>query len=138
MASFHQKSEHKNLTPNHPHMYNSITYIIYITIMVYITVVVGKVFHKNGYHFIMDIWKNNELTISVNNILLVGYYCFNIGYVLYILHYWEHVNSIDQCIQSLGSHCGKIIIALGVMHYINMTSIYLIRWFQINTINTNQ
>ena len=107
--------------------YNIAAYIIYICITIYIIVWVGRMFHGNGRVFILQLYKGDEEgTDTVNNILLIAYYLFNIGYAFLKLKAWEVVNNASELISSLAYYLGTLILILAVTHYFNMLIIYFL------------
>lgn len=107
--------------------YNILAYTIYLVIMIYIIVYVGKLFYRNGRIFILGLFKGDAVqTDHLNNILLLAYYLFNIGYALVKLRYWTHVTNVEVLVSSLGSNIGMLILILAVMHYFNMLLIYFL------------
>ncbi|CAG5081091.1 hypothetical protein [Parvicella tangerina] len=115
--------------------YNTIAYMVYTVLIIYITVVVGYQFHKNGIHFILMLQSDTGIAHALNNLLLVLYYCLNIGYSILIIYFWESISSLPELIYSLSEHTGYIILGLGIMHYLNLTWIYLLSRKNINQIN---
>jgi hypothetical protein len=105
--------------------YNVAAYGIYLAVMVFIIVYVGKLFYKNGRVFILALFRDDaEQTDHLNQILLIAYYLFNIGYAFVKLRYWQKVANVDQLIASLGSNIGLLILILSVTHYFNMALVY--------------
>lgn len=106
---------------------NIIAYLIYLSITLFIIVRVGKMFHSNGRVFILALYEGDaEPTDNINNILLVAYYLFNIGYAFLKLKDWEKVLSIQQLISSVAGHLGTLILILALTHYFNMLIIYFL------------
>ena len=63
-----------------------ITYMVYLAVSVALTVWVGRALFNNGRVFLVDIFRGNEaLASSVNQLLLVGFYLVNLGYVVLTL-----------------------------------------------------
>ncbi len=61
-------------------IYIILTYCIYLVVTICLTIWIAKTLFKNGQVFLVDIFHGNkELAISVNNLLLVGFYLINIG-----------------------------------------------------------
>lgn len=105
--------------------YNILAYVIYIAIMVFIIVYVGRLFHKNGRVFIVDLFKGEIAQAdNLNNILLLAYYLFNIGYAFVKLRFWDKVTDVELLMSSLGSNLGLLILILAVTHYFNMALIH--------------
>lgn len=107
--------------------YNVCAYIVYITLMVFIIVYVGRHFYKNGRIFILTLLEGNvSLTDYLNKLLLVAYYLFNIGYTFLKLKYWQKVTNIEVLFSSLSMNMGVLVLILAFTHYVNMAAIYLL------------
>ena len=106
---------------------NILTYLIFFSVISFITVKVGWVFYKNGEHFIHNLMPNDpHLVQSINKLMLVGYYLLNLGYSAVILSLWENITTIEQMIRVLSEKTGIIIIGLGLMHFWNLFWLNLI------------
>ena len=107
--------------------YNIVSYLIYGCITVYIIYWVGKLFHRNGRIFILRLFHQDEsMTDTTNNILLVAYYLFNIGYAVVQFSFWEKVTGIETMIASISMKTGVLVTILGVTHYCNLSLIYFL------------
>jgi hypothetical protein len=107
--------------------YNLISYLIYGCITVYIIYYVGKLFHRNGRVFILRLFNNNEmLTDTTNNLLLMAYYLFNIGYSVVQFSFWKRISGVDTMIASIAVKAGTLVIILATTHYLNMSLIYFL------------
>jgi hypothetical protein len=101
--------------------YNFISYLIYLPVTFYITVIVGWVLYKKGIVFLNDAFNSNvELASILNRFLLLGYYLLNLGYAAVSIHIFSEINSITQLIEELSKRIGMLIIGLALMHYFNM------------------
>lgn len=104
---------------------NILAYAIYLSATLYIIYWLGRLFHRNGRIFILQLYEGNaEATDTINNILLVAYYLFNIGYAFLMLRYWEKVTTTAALIASLSSNLGRLILILALTHYSNLFLIY--------------
>jgi hypothetical protein len=104
--------------------YNVIAYLIYLPISFYISVILGKVFYRNGRYFILEAFSGDEtITNAINHFLLVGYYLLNLGYDAYSLSFWPNIMSTKDLINELSLHLGSLILGLGLVHYFNIYSI---------------
>ena len=110
--------------------FNAIGYFIYLPITAFITIVVGKSFHKNGIYYIKSIVPEKKIAISLNNLLLIGYYLVNIGYAFISIIKWEHISSSHQLIEEISLRTAYIILLLTLMHYINIASIALWSYYK--------
>lgn len=105
--------------------YNIPAYGIYTALMMFIIVYVGRLFHKNGRVFILSLFKGDaHQADNLNNILLLAYYLFNIGYAFIKLRYWTKVTHVEILVSSLSSNIGLLVLILAVTHYFNMALIY--------------
>jgi hypothetical protein len=110
---------------------NTISYIIYLSITSWITIVVGSRLHKNGYWYIIDLFNGDEaFTESVNKLLLVGYYLLNIGYLAATISHWSAISTIQQMMETIIRKVGVVTIALAIIHYCNMTILMLFAHYQ--------
>ena len=66
-------------------------------------------------------------TLSVNNLLLVGFYLVNLGYAVYTLRVTYNVSDTRQLIEELSAKTGAIILILGGMHFFNMLVFFKLR-----------
>lgn len=119
--------------------YNIIAYGIYGLLTIYIILFVGKLFHKNGRIFIIFLSGNKEKTAdTTNDILLIGYYLFNIGYAILQFSYWNQLTSFNELLTSIAMKMGILILLLAGMHYINILVIYILSKNNTNSLNIKQ
>ena len=102
--------------------YNIISYIIYSIITIYITIVVGYQCYKNGYVYVQSIFIDEDTSVSINKILLLGYYLTNIGYTITVIRDWGKVTSLYQLINELSLRIASILFILALMHYMKEAS----------------
>ncbi len=108
--------------------YLVITYALYITLTIGLTFWVGNVLFNNGRTFLKTIFgSDEELCDSVNRLLLVGFYLVNFGYVLYNLQTRKAIHTFADCIELLSVKVGFIVIVLGIMHFINIFTLFYLR-----------
>lgn len=108
--------------------YIIITYLVYLVITISLTVWVAKTLFKNGKVFLIDIFHGNkEVSDSVNNLLLVGFYLVNIGYAVYTLQVSYAIANPQEMIESLSLKVGLIILILGAMHFFNLYIFFKLR-----------
>ena len=105
--------------------YNIAAYIIFLTLMSFIIVYVGKYFYSNGRVFIISLFNGNvSLADHINKLLLLAYYLFNIGYSFMKLRQWQKISNLEMLFSSLASNLGVLIFILAITHYFNMLVIY--------------
>lgn len=105
-----------------------LTYIVYLSISILLTIYVANVLFKNGRIFLVDIFHGNEaLADSVNRLLLVGFYLINIGYISLVLEEHYLIESVQVVIERLSYKLGIIILVLGAMHFLNLFVFFNLR-----------
>ena len=96
-------------------------YIIFLTIISYIIIFVGKICYKNGNIYVASLIPNHmALCQQINKMLLIGYYLVNIGYSAMTLVNWEIIQSTEQLIEIITTKTGIIVLALSILHYTNI------------------
>lgn len=107
--------------------YNILAYSIYAGITIYIIYYVGKLFHTNGRVFILRLFHQQiSTTDTTNNLLLLAYYLFNIGYAIIQFSYWETVTDMAVLLASVAQKTGLLIAILALTHYFNLALIYVL------------
>lgn len=101
--------------------YNIIAYSIFLAIIIYIILVVGKICYRNGNIYVDRlIPDHSELCQQINKVLLVGYYLVNIGYAATTLITWKQIFTIEQLIEILSVKIATIAFILSFLHYSNI------------------
>jgi len=97
------------------------TYLFYIAVSIALTVWVGHTLHKNGRPFLLHAFDDNPLvTDSINNLLLVGFYLVNFGFVSLALRATQPIIGLQGAIELLSLKIGQVLMVLGGMHFFNM------------------
>lgn len=108
--------------------YATIGYIVYIISTLYITIIVGKMFHTHGKWYLYDIFQKEQVIAdAINNILLVGYYMLNIAYALLISKRWPLMNSTYEILEHLRMLLSTILLTLGSIHFFNLITLSIIK-----------
>lgn len=108
--------------------YFILTYTVYLTISILLTIWVAKVLFNNGRIFLVDIFHGNTpLADSVNKLLVVGFYLINIGYMTLVLKETDTIKSTQEVIEVLSYKVGTIILILGAMHFFNVVVFFKLR-----------
>lgn len=118
-------------------MLNVLTYLIYLIISAYITLSVGRTLNRNGLAFLTNhLGGNLRLATAINNLLLIGYYLINTGYILLVLNLNTEVDVDDLAalINFLSRNLGLVTLMLGAMHLIIFY--VLANWKPVNIITT--
>lgn len=98
-----------------------ITYGIYLALALPLTVWVARNLHKNGRIFLVDCFHGNEaLADSVNQLLVVGFYLVNFGFVALYLRIANEVVQVRGIFEALSAKLGVVLLVLGAMHFFNL------------------
>lgn len=103
---------------------NTIAYLIYLLVTYTITVHVGLRFYRNGRIYILELLQGEEdVTSSINRLLLTGYYLLNLGYAALMINTWQTMYTWQDILISISTMTGRILLILSLIHYINMAVI---------------
>jgi len=107
--------------------YMLIYYSLYLGLTLFLLILVGNTLFRNGKVFLYDIFNGDvELVEAINNLLLVGFYLINIGYVLASLKAYG-VNNWISMIEKLSSNLGGVMITVGIIHMFNILILFYMR-----------
>jgi len=102
-------------------MYTVQAYLVYLFLSVAVTVWVARTLARNGRVFLIDTFHQNaELAEAVNNLLVVGFYLLNVGYVALALKYGDRPADLAGAIESISTKVGCVLLFLGAMHFFNL------------------
>lgn len=105
-----------------------LAYLVYLLASIALTVWVGHTLHRNGFPFVLHAFSGNELlATSINNLLLVGFYLVNFGFVSLALKTTSPIVDLRQAIEVLSLKLGQVLVVLGVMHFFNMHMLHKLR-----------
>ncbi len=87
------------------------TYLLYLAVSVTLTIWVARTLHRNGRVFLVDVFHGNEsLADSVNQLLVVGFYLINLGYVSLALKLGYEVADAQGAIEALSWKVGTVLV----------------------------
>jgi hypothetical protein len=96
-------------------------YFSYLVISIALTVWVARTLHRNGRVFLVDAFHGNEaLADSVNQLLVVGFYLINVGYIALALKTTDPLLNFRQVIELESVKIGVVLLILGAMHFFNI------------------
>jgi hypothetical protein len=97
------------------------TYLAYLGISIALTVWVARTLHRRGRVFLIDAFMGDEkLADSVNDLLVVGFYLLNLGYIALVLKYGTKPTDLAESIEFLSTKVGLVLMILGTMHFANL------------------
>lgn len=122
--------------------YIVLSYSVYLPIAVALTIWVANTLHTNGKVFLVEIFHGQAgLATAVNKLLQVGFYLINLGFAIIRLEItpdWKYnevtqtntlqeVDSIQRVIEALSYKLGGFILFLGLMLFINLFLLLILR-----------
>jgi hypothetical protein len=97
------------------------SHLAYLAVSVALTVWVARTLHRNGRVFLVRAFHGDEkMADSVNQLLVVGFYLVNIGYVTLALRYGTPPVDLQTAIELLSTKIGLVLLVLGGMHFTNL------------------
>lgn len=98
-----------------------ITYALYLAISIAVTVWVARTLFANGQRFLVDVFGGDaELAVSVNHLLVVGFYLINFAFVCLALRVDVTVLTARDSVEVLARKIGTVLLILGMMHFFNL------------------
>jgi hypothetical protein len=100
---------------------NLLSYVLFFPAMLAIAVWTAQVSHRHGRVWMLRIFDNEAAFVdAVNNVLLVGCYVVNSGYIALVVGRWELITSLPQMLATLTNHVATILFLLAWLHYQNI------------------
>lgn len=107
------------------------TYFAYLATSFVVTVWVASVLSRNGHYFLLDAFRQNEtLARAVNQLLVVGFYLINFGWVCTQVTTNAAITSPATALEAFSQKLGWVLLVLGVMHFFNL---YIINRYRKRT-----
>jgi hypothetical protein len=104
------------------------TYLTYLALSITLTVWVAQTLYSNGRLFLVDVFGGRtELADAVNQLLRVGFYLINLGYVALAMELGYDVHGARGSLEALGAKVGFVLLVLGCMHIFNLLVFGVIR-----------
>ncbi len=102
-------------------------YLIYAGTAFGLVVWLARTLFKNGQLFLRDVFDDEELSLSVNRLLVIGFYLLNLGYALLIYRLDTSYRGLVEAFSDLIRHLAVLLLSLGVIHLFNMLIFWRIR-----------
>ena len=104
---------------------NIFAYLIYLFSSMGLTYWVGKALFLYFCPFLVEIYHGNQkLADAVNQLLLVGFYLLNIGYVALSMKMGMNIQNFEQMLEELSFKIGLIVIVLAGIHFMNLFALF--------------
>ena len=97
------------------------TQALYLVVSVGMTIFVARSLKENGRVFLLKTFKEDKIvTDSVNNLLVIGFYLINLGWVLLWTKFGYKPHNPEMAIEFITTKVGCVLLILGVMHFLNI------------------
>lgn len=118
--------------------FNLLSYLLFFPTMVGVAVYVAQVCHRNGRMWMLRIFDNEVAFVdAVNNVLLVGCYVVNAGYIALVVGRWEAITTVPGMLGTLSHHVAAILFVLAGLHYTNIAVLLIWSHFKHSKAHTS-
>ena len=98
-----------------------LTYLIYLGVAIPLTVWVARALHRYGETFLGDVFGGDaRLAHAVNQLLVIGFYLLNLGYVALFMTSHATVDDTRRVFEVLSTKVGGVAIVIGLVHFANL------------------
>lgn len=106
----------------------TLTYLVYLLLALPLTIWVAKTLTRNGRVFLVDVFGGNAaIADAVNQLLVVGFYLINVGYICLWLKIEGEIVGATVAIETLATKLGLVMLVLGGMHLLNVVVFHKLR-----------
>ena len=95
-------------------------YLAYLAISVGLTVWVATTLSRNGLIFLAEVFDDVKLARAVNQLLVMGFYLLNLGYVAVAMKSGRDVPTTSVALETISTKLGLVLLVLGVLHFGNV------------------
>ena len=104
------------------------TYLLYLAATAPLTIWVGKALARHGEVFLIDVFAGDErLAHAVNQLLVIGFYLLNFGYLSRVMGSSVDVNTGRQLLEVLSTKVGGVALVIGAIHFANVWTLNAFR-----------
>jgi hypothetical protein len=95
-------------------------YLGYLVVSVGLTIWVATTLSRNGLVFLEDVFADSKLARAINQLLVMGFYLLNLGYVTVTMRSGSTIVDASQALETLSRKIGWVLLVLGVLHFCNV------------------
>ena len=95
-------------------------YLLYLAVSVGLTVWVATTLSHNGRVFLEDVFDDERLANAVNQLLVMGFYLLNLGYVTFAMRSTADIQNASEALETFSTKIGLVLLVLGVLHFCNV------------------
>lgn len=105
-----------------------LTYVIYLALAIALTLWVARALHRYGEVFLNDVFGGDaSLAHAVNQLLVIGFYLLNLGYVALFMTSHTTVDNGRRLFEVLSVKVGAVALVLGAVHFANVWALNAFR-----------
>lgn len=95
-------------------------YVIYVALGVTLAMWVAKTLSRQGRTYLADVFQNEKVGAAMNQLLVVGFYLVNFGFMALWLRTGDQVSTLRDLLQMLSIKIGTVLLVIGALHLINL------------------
>lgn len=95
-------------------------YLVYLAVSIGLTVWVATTLSRNGLVFLQDVFADERLAKAVNQLLVMGFYLLNLGFVAVAMRSGADIPDASRAMETLSRKVGLVLLVLGVLHFFNV------------------
>jgi hypothetical protein len=95
-------------------------YLVYLAVSIGLTVWVATTLSRNGLVFLVDVFADDKLAKAINQLLVMGFYLLNLGYVTVTMRTTDTIADTSEALETLSLKIGLVLLVLGVLHFCNV------------------
>jgi len=95
-------------------------YLLYLSVSVGLTIWVATTLARNGLVFLIEVFDDERLAKAVNQLLVMGFYLLNLGYVTVAMKSSATIENTSEALETFSSKIGLVLLVLGVLHFLNV------------------
>ncbi len=105
-----------------------VAYLLYLAVVVPLTIWVGRALRRHGEIFLVDVFAgDNGLAHSVNQLLVIGFYLLNFGFLSNFMASSDEVMTGRELMELLSSKVGGVALVIGFIHLMNVWTLNAFR-----------
>ena len=98
-----------------------VAYLLYLAVTIPLTVWVGRALRRHGEVFLVDVFRGDtNLAHAVNQLLVIGFYLVNLGYVSFFMAANRDVDTGRELMELLSTKVGGVALVVGILHFGNV------------------
>ncbi|MGH9224633.1 MAG: hypothetical protein ACRD2W_12845 [Acidimicrobiales bacterium] len=98
-----------------------VAYLLYFAVTIPLTAWVGRALRRHGEVFLVDVFRGDTgLAHAVNQLLVIGFYLVNLGYVSFFMAADTDVATGRELLELLSTKVGGVALVVGIIHIGNV------------------